>query len=261
MNKLAIGYNKFFQNVAVTKMSIINIAAYKFINLSELPKLRADLKKCCEELALKGSILISEEGINLFLAGAADSIGAFKIFLVNKVNCSDIEFKQSISDYQPFKRMLVKIKKEIISFGQPEISPAKTPAPRLSPQEFKQWLEQGKEMVVLDTRNSFEVQVGTFRGALHMGNHSFRDFPVAAAAIDSALKSKPVVTFCTGGIRCEKAAPLLKKMGFKEVYQLDGGILKYFEECGQAFFDGACFVFDQRIALNHELREAKGASD
>lgn len=239
------------------KMSIINIAAYKFINLLDLPNLRAELKRDCEELTLKGTILISEEGINLFLAGAGDSIGLFKKLLQSKLKYEDIEFKESISEYQPFTRMLVKIKKEIISMGMPEISPVKDPAPRVSPQEFKQWMEQGKEMIVLDTRNLFEVQVGTFRDALHLGNHSFRDFPKALSTMGEKFKDKPIVTFCTGGIRCEKAAPLLQKMGFKEVYQLDGGILKYFEECGQAFFDGDCFVFDQRVALNAELEEVK----
>jgi predicted sulfurtransferase len=238
---------------------IINIAAYKFVDLEALPELKQALKARCEELHLKGTILIGREGINLFVAGVSEAIDSFKKTLCAHAAFSDIIFKESLSDYQPFKRMLVKIKKEIIPFGMPEISPAKNPAPRLSPQELKSWYEQGKEMVILDTRNSFEAKVGTFKQAMHLDIRSFRDFPQAAKKLDQAFKNKPVVTFCTGGIRCEKAAPLLQQMGFKEVYQLDGGILKYFEECGSAFFEGECFVFDQRVALDSDLAEVKNS--
>jgi UPF0176 protein len=152
--------------------------------------------------------------------------------------------------------MLVKIKKEIISMGMPEISPAIKRAPAVSPTTLKQWLDEGREVVLVDTRNEYEIRLGTFQNALAIGVDTFRAFPNKAAQLDASLKNKTVVTFCTGGIRCEKAAPVLQNLGFTDVYQLDGGILKYFEACGGAHYDGDCFVFDRRVALNPQLEES-----
>jgi len=149
--------------------------------------------------------------------------------------------------------MLIKIKREIIALRLPGLDPAGRRAPAVAPAELKRWLDEGREVVLLDTRNAFEVETGTFRNAVHLGLKSFGEFPRAADKLDESLKGKTVVAFCTGGIRCEKAAPVLIQKGFRSVFQLEGGILQYFEECGDAHFNGRCFVFDERVALDGNL--------
>jgi UPF0176 protein len=233
--------------------AICNIAAYKFVSLDALEPLRVALRERAAALALKGTILLAHEGINLFLAGNGDSIDTFLFDLRARTPFADLLVKKSFSETQPFGKLLVKIKKEIISLGRPDIDPARAPAPRLTATELAKWLDEGREVVLLDTRNEFEIDHGTFEGAVRMGLSSFRGFDSKVNEIDPTLKDKTIVTFCTGGIRCEKAAPLMIKNGFSDVYQLDGGILKYFEECGHAHFNGDCYVFDERIALNPEL--------
>ena len=236
-------------------MNVLNIAAYRFVPLDRLPQLRAAIRARCESLSLKGTVLVAAEGINLFLAGAAPDVEAFLDALRADPRFAAIEVKRSWSAAQPFKRLLVKIKREIVSMRRPEIDPRKTPAPRLAPQELKRWLDQGRDIALLDTRNQFEVDLGSFEHALALGLKSFSDFPRATPALADALKDRPIVTFCTGGIRCEKAAPWLISQGFREVYQLDGGILNYFEQCGGTHFRGECFVFDQRVALDADLHQ------
>ena len=240
-------------------MNILNIAAYRFVCLDGLPQLRDGIRAQCKSLGLKGTVLIAGEGVNLFLAGAAPKIESFLDALRADARFSAIEVKRSWSATQPFKRLLVKIKREIVSMRRPEIDPLRAPAPRLAPQELKRWLDQGRDFVLLDTRNQFEVDLGSFERTLALGLKSFSDFPRATAALAEELKNRPVVTFCTGGIRCEKAAPWLISQGFRQVYQLDGGILNYFEQCGSAHFRGECFVFDERVALDPALR-ATGAA-
>lgn len=241
-------------------MNILNIAAYRFVALDHLPQLRAAFKARGEELGLKGTILVAGEGINLFLAGAVANVEAFLEALLTDARFASIEIKRSWSAGQPFHRLLVKIKREIVSMHHPEIDPCETPAPRLAPQELKRWLDEGRAVVLLDTRNQFEVDLGTFENTLSLGLKSFSDFPRATPALPEELKGRPIVTFCTGGIRCEKAAPWLISQGFREVYQLEGGILNYFEQCGGAHFRGECFVFDQRVALDPGLRQTGTAT-
>lgn len=240
-------------------MNILNIAAYRFVALGDLAQLRAALRMRCEQLGLKGTILIAAEGINLFLAGAAGNVEDFLDALRTDARFAPIGVKRSWSAAQPFRRLLVKIKREIVSMRRPEINPCELSAPRLAPQELKHWLDEGREIALLDTRNQFEVELGSFEHALTLGLKSFSEFPRATPALPQELKDRPVVTFCTGGIRCEKAAPWLISQGFREVYQLDGGILNYFEQCGGAHFRGECFVFDERVALDAGLR-ASGAA-
>jgi UPF0176 protein len=237
-------------------MDTINIAAYRFVTLDNLPQLRAELKGRCLSLELKGTILLAPEGVNLFLAGAPESITTFIAGMDADSRFRGMEYKRSISAEQPFNRMLVKLKKEIISMGLPAINPAEQPAPALAARTLKAWLDEGRDVVLLDTRNQYEIRLGSFRDATHLDIDTFRSFPSAAAQLDESLKDKTVVTFCTGGIRCEKAAPLLTSYGFKHVFQLEGGILKYFEEVGDAHYDGECFVFDRRVALNGKLEDA-----
>lgn len=241
-------------------MNILNIAAYRFVALDHLTQLRAAFKARCEELALKGTILLAGEGINLFLAGAAADVEAFLETLCSDARFASVEVKRSWSAGQPFDRLRVKIKREIVSMHRPEINPCETPAPQLGPRKLKRLLDEGRAVVLLDTRNRFEVELGTFENALALGLKSFSDFPHATPALPEELKDQPIVAFCTGGIRCEKAAPWLISQGFREVYQLEGGILNYFEQCGAAHFRGECFVFDQRVALDPGLRQTGTAA-
>lgn len=236
-------------------LPIVNIAAYKFVALDDLVKLRADLSELCKREQLRGTILLSEEGLNCFVAGNRLGIDALLARLREIPGVADIDVKESLSGEQPFNRMLVKIKREIIAFGVAGIDPRAYTSRRVSARELKQWLDEGRPVTLLDTRNTFEVEAGTFAGAIAVGVDDFRDFPSAARQLPAALKKQPVVTFCTGGIRCEKATPLLEREGFADVYQLDGGILKYFEECGGAHYQGHCFVFDKRVALDANLQE------
>lgn len=239
-------------------MSFVNISAYKFISLTELSMLQESLLKICGDLSFKGTILLSPEGINILLSGSEENVVKFEAFLAQDLRFADMVFKKSYSEFRPFRRLHVKIKKEIIRFDQPQIQPEKYTSKHLSPAEFKQWLDEGKEVVVLDTRNDYEVRVGTFNGAINLKIATFTDFPQAVAEkLEPSLKDKPVVMFCTGGVRCEKAGPALESQGFKEVYQLDGGILKYFEKCGGAHWQGECFVFDDRLAVDPQLNPSR----
>ena len=240
-------------------MDILNIAAYRFVALDDPAQLRAAFKARAQALGLKGTILVAPEGINLFLAGTEANIGAFLATLRADTRFAAIGVKRSWSASQPFKRLLVKIKREIVSMRRPEINPHAMPAPRLAPRELKRWLDEGRDIVLLDTRNQFEVDIGSFENTLSLKLKSFSDFPEATPALAEASRDRVVVTFCTGGIRCEKAAPWLLSQGFREVYQLDGGILNYFEQCGGAHFRGACFVFDERVAVDTALRQTRAA--
>ena len=238
--------------------SFVNIAAYKFISIDDAAALRAPWLTRCKDLELKGTILLTPEGINLFLAGTANSIDRFLTWLRADARFTDIEVKQSLSATQPFNKMLVKLKPEIITMKMPLIRPELGRAPAVSPVTLKRWLDQGhddagKPVVMLDTRNAFEVDVGSFDNTLDFRIEKFSDFPAAVAQQRDALAGKTVVTFCTGGIRCEKAAIHMQQVGFDSVLQLDGGILKYFEEVGGAHYSGDCFVFDQRTALHPDL--------
>jgi UPF0176 protein len=234
---------------------VVNFSAYKFAPLDDLPALKERLQAVANAGALKGTILLSTEGINLFVAGERAALDGLLAEIHRVPGLGGLTPKESLSDEQPFNRMLVKIKKEIIAFGVDGIDPARRPAPRLEARTLKTWLDEGRPVTLLDTRNDYEVKMGTFRGALVPGIENFRDFPAAVARLPAELKDRPVVTFCTGGIRCEKAAPFLQQAGFKQVFQLDGGILKYFEECGAAHYDGECFVFDRRVGVDPALQE------
>lgn len=238
---------------------IVNIAGYKFAALSELRSLRARLLTLCRSWGLKGTILLSVEGINLFIAGEQENVDRLIAELRGHAGLADLQFKFSLTEHQPFRRMLVRIKKEIIAFGVPGIDPARHPAPKLSAKELKQWLDEGRPVTLLDTRNDYEVKLGTFRQARPIGVDNFRDFPDAVRRLPPELKEQPIVMFCTGGIRCEKAGPFMQGEGFKSIFQLEGGILKYFEECGGEHFDGECFVFDQRVGLDPSLQETDSA--
>ena len=235
--------------------SFVNISMYKFVRLDDLEARRDALKQLADGLELKGTVLLSPEGINLFVAGSRDSIDCFVEALHQDPLLNDLQPKESPSDYQPFNRMLVKIKKEIIAFGIESVDPVECTSPKLPAQELKQWLDEGRKVHLLDTRNDYEVEVGTFANAIPAGIDNFRDFPEAVRKLPESMKDEPVVMFCTGGIRCEKAGPFMEQAGFRKIFQLEGGILKYFEECGGDHYDGDCFVFDQRVAVDPGLEE------
>lgn len=239
--------------------TVLNISAYKFVPLPDAAGLRDTLLARALALQLKGTILLAEEGINLFLAGPASDVRGFIAQLHGDERFADIAPKESWSDTQPFKKMLVKVKREIIRMDHPAIRPAEGRAPAVAPATVKRWLDQGHDdlgrpVVTLDTRNDFEVDAGTFEGAIDWRITKFTEFPQAVRDHQAELAGKTVVSFCTGGIRCEKAAILMQEMGIDHVYQLEGGILKYFEEVGSAHYQGGCFVFDERRAVDAALK-------
>ncbi len=234
-------------------MEFLNTAGYQFVSIPDTPVLRQKLLKLCNSLELKGTILLGEEGINIFLSGPINAIESFRENLAKDKRFSNISWKDSFSAEISFNRMLVKIKREIIPMGRSDINPAIDSAPFIDPFKLAGWLDEGRKVILLDTRNAFEVELGTFKEAIHLNLHCFREFANAAQSLSNHFKSLPVVTFCTGGIRCEKAAPLLQHMGFDEVYQLEGGILNYFEKIGNRHYKGDCFVFDRRVALTSNL--------
>jgi UPF0176 protein len=223
------------------------------VELEDLEALRERLKARALEQELKGSILLSAEGINGFLAGPPSRLRPFLEWLFAMPPFRGMEPKESYSSDVPFARMLVKVKKEIIAMGRPEISPAKFTGKRLAPVELKNWYDTKKDFVIVDTRNDYEVAEGTFKNAVHYDIETFREFPEKFEKETEALRDKTVVMFCTGGIRCEKATALAMDLGVKDVYQLEGGILKYFEEVGPAHYRGECFVFDHRTNVDAGL--------
>jgi len=236
----------------------VNIAAYKFVSFDDTEAMRPRFQAICQELHLRGTILLTPEGINMFLSGLPTDIDSYLAWLRADSRFADIEVKYSRSDEQSHKRMLVKIKKEIITMRMPLIKPELGRAPAVEPTTLKRWLDQGhddagKPVVMVDTRNDFEVDVGTFNNTVDYRITKFTEFPDLIAAHKDDFAGKTVVTFCTGGIRCEKAAIHMQNIGYDNVYQLEGGILKYFEDVGGAHYTGDCFVFDYRTALNPKL--------
>jgi len=237
--------------------SVLNISAYLFTHIADAPALRPRLSDRAVAAGLKGTILLAEEGINLFLAGDAVSLRGFVADLRADSRFAALTTKESWSAAQPFGRMLVKVKREIIRMDHPTIRPEADRAPAVAPETLRRWLErgrddEGREVVLLDTRNAFEVDYGSFDGALDWRLERFTQFPDAAAAAAADLDGKTVVSYCTGGIRCEKAAIYLRGAGV-QAYQLDGGILGYFEQVGGDHWSGDCFVFDEREALTPAL--------
>ena len=233
----------------------LNIAGYKFVVLPDRDALRHPLKQQCDELGLKGTILLSFEGINIFIAGPEENINVFRTSLLDDERFADIEFKESYSEHQPFNRMNVRLKNEIISVGLPNFNRIEPDDGRIRPQELHERLLNDDDLVLLDTRNTYETRLGTFQNAIELDLDTFRSFPEAIAKLDDEYKDKEIVMFCTGGVRCEKASVIMKDAGFTNIKQLEGGILGYFEQVGGDYWDGECFVFDKRVALLPNLTE------
>ncbi|RLN90893.1 hypothetical protein BBJ28_00000337 [Nothophytophthora sp. Chile5] len=242
----------------------VNSSAYGFcvFAAAALPDLKQQLLRraaAFEEEQLRGTILLSVEGMNIRLSGTLSAVEDMKTAIrALHPEIRGLDFKDSYSVRLTLPKMLVKIKKEVIAMGVPEANPAVDGlAAHVSAEEFKSWMDSSKDMVVLDTRNDYEVRLGTFENAVDLNIQSFRAFPdQAKTQLQHVPKDKPIVMFCTGGVRCEKASYALLHDGHKEVYQLDGGILKYFEKVGGAHYTGDCYIFDDRVALTPELTEA-----
>lgn len=250
-------------------MKVLNIAAYKFAALDTLLPLQASILQALQTRALKGTVLLAKEGINIFLAGAAPDIHDFLAWLRVDQRFAGLHAKESWSATQPFRKLLVKIKPEIIRMDHPAIQPASGRAPAVDAATLKRWLDAGmddagKPLVMLDTRNDFEVDAGTFKNAIDWRITKFTEFPQALLEHRGDLHDKTVVSFCTGGIRCEKAALFMHEAGVQDVYQLDGGILNYLEVHANAaheqapHFEGECFVFDERRAVDASLAPSLG---
>jgi len=238
--------------------SILNIAAYLFVSLDGLLELRTKMLNECKSRELKGTILLTGEGINLFLAGKEAELRGFLDWLRTDPRFKPLQAKESWSEDQPFKKMLIKLKNEIIRMNHPAIRPEEGRANFISPKKLQEWLDRGTDdlgrpVVMVDTRNAFEVDYGTFENALHFNIEKFTEFPQAITAHKEQLMDKTLVSFCTGGIRCEKSGLYMREIGMQHSYQLEGGILKYFEEVGSAHYKGSCFVFDEREALEPTL--------
>jgi len=235
---------------------IVNIAGYRFVDIEDRDDLRQPFRDITAKLDLKGTILLSDNGINFFLAGTQKAIDGYILYLNGDERFKDIPLHVSYTDYQPFRRMLVRLKNEIISLGIDEIRPVEHTGQFIEPVEFKEWLDEGREIMVLDTRNDYELRLGTFENAIDLEIKSFRQFPKAIEKLEQD-KDTPVVMFCTGGIRCEKASVVMENQGWKNVYQIKGGVLGYFKETGGAHWNGDCFVFDQRVSIDKELNETE----
>ena len=223
-------------------------SAIEFINL---------VAKKCDELELKGSVYLSPRGINFSISGTEANIEQYIEFMENDSRFLNIPLKRTYSETQPFRRMKVRLKKEIISLGRDDINPRELTGEYVSPQELLSMYENNEDVVVLDTRNEYETRVGLFENAVDLQLDTFRDFPKAIEQLPEGYKDKQIVMYCTGGIRCEKASAVMLKAGFTDVKQLEGGVLDYFKETGGKYWNGDCFVFDERVALDTDLNETE----
>ena len=243
-------------------MRILNLAAYHFRSVSDPDATCASLRAAGWALGVKGTILVTPEGLNAFLAGEESACRGMLAALRAVPGFAQLQAKESWSAQVPFKRFKVKVKKEIIRMDHPAISPAEGRAPAVDAKTLARWLDQGCDdagtpVVMLDTRNDFEVDYGRFSNAIDWRIRKFTEFPQAVKDHRAELQGKTVVSYCTGGIRCEKAALYMRELGLSNVLQLDGGILKYFEETGGRHWQGSCFVFDEREALEPDMRPFK----
>jgi len=243
--------------MSVNNLEFLNVAGYKFEPLENLDSLIPEFQNKCDELGLKGSVYLSPNGINFSIAGTEENVDIYIKFMEEDSRLRDIPLKKTFSETQPFRRMKVRLKKEIISLGRDDINPRELTGDYISPRELFEIYEKKEDVIVLDTRNEYETRVGLFENAIDLQLDTFRDFPSAIETLPEEYKDKQIVMYCTGGIRCEKASAVMMKAGFSDVKQLEGGVLDYFKETGGAYWNGDCFVFDERVALDKELKETE----
>ena len=241
----------------MNKNLFLNIAGYKFERLDRLDTLIPEFQDKCDELELKGSVYLSPRGINFSISGTEANIEKYIDFMESDSQFLNIPLKKTYSETQPFRRMKVRLKKEIISLGRDDIDPRELTGEYVSPQELLSMYENNEDVIVLDTRNEYETRVGLFENAVDLQLDTFRDFPKAIEQLPEEYKDKQIVMYCTGGIRCEKASAVMLKAGFTDVKQLEGGVLDYFKETGGKYWNGDCFVFDERVALDTDLNETE----
>lgn len=236
----------------------LTAALYKFVSLPNYTNLQAPIHAACETHRIKGTILLASEGINGTIAGLPDDIQQILHFLrtepIFEGKFADLEYKESFAAEHPFYRMKVKLKKEIVTLGVAGVSPTKQVGTYVKPEDWNALISD-PDVILIDTRNDYEVDIGTFKGAIDPRTTTFREFPAYVAKNLDKTKHKKVAMFCTGGIRCEKASSYMMDQGFEAVYHLQGGILKYLELVPEAesLWQGECFVFDQRVAVKHNL--------
>jgi UPF0176 protein len=243
--------------MSVNDLHVLNIAGYKFEPLNDVEVLVPEFQSICDDLDLKGSVYLSPNGINFSLAGSEEAVQQYLYFIEQDKRFLDISLKKTYSETQPFRRMKVRQKKEIISLGRDDINPRELTGDYVTPQELYAMYENNEDVIVLDTRNDYETRVGLFENAVDLQLDTFRDFPDAIEQLPEEYKDKQIVMYCTGGIRCEKASAIMLKAGFSDVKQLEGGVLDYFKETGGKYWNGDCFVFDERVALNTDLNETE----
>lgn len=233
-------------------------AMYRFVALPDFKELRDPLLNQCLALNIKGTLLLADEGINGTVAGTRQAIDTLLAYLHRDPRFARLDVKESYAEGQPFYRMKVKLKKEIVTLGVPGIDPQQSVGTYVAPKDWNDLISD-PDVTVIDTRNYYEYAIGTFQGAVNPKTDSFRDLPSFVAENLDPEKNKKVAMFCTGGIRCEKSTAYLKQQGFSEVYHLEGGILKYLEEVpeAQSLWQGECFVFDNRVAVNHQLQKGR----
>jgi len=237
---------------------VVVAALYKFVTLEDFQDMRDPLLEQCKAFRVKGTLLLAREGINGTIAGSSEGVKGVLQYLKNDSRLADLVHKESYDDHMPFYRMKVKLKKEIVTMGVEEIDPNKIVGTYVKPSDWNA-LVADPDVVLIDTRNDYEVGIGTFAGAVDPHTTTFREFPAYVRENYNPEKNKKVAMFCTGGIRCEKASAFMLKEGFEEVYHLEGGILKYLEEVPQeeSIWEGECFVFDSRVAVNHKLEKGQ----
>ncbi len=243
--------------MSVNDLDVLNIAGYKFEPLNDVEGLVPEFQSVCDDLDLKGSVYLSSNGINFSLAGSEEAVQQYLYFMEQDRRFLDIPLKKTYSETQPFRRMKVRQKKEIISLGRDDINPRELTGDYVTPQELYAMYENNEDVIVLDTRNEYETRVGLFENAVDLQLDTFRDFPDAIEQLPEEYKDKQIVMYCTGGIRCEKASAIMLKAGFSDVKQLEGGVLDYFKETGGKYWNGDCFVFDERVALDTDLNETE----
>jgi len=239
---------------------IVVAALYHFTRFDAPDAIKPILESVCRRENIKGSLILASEGVNGTIAGTRAGIDAVLGVLRDLPGCADLEHKESFASAMPFLRMKVRLKAEIVTMGQPDIDPRHTVGTYIAPQDWNELIAR-EDVVLIDTRNDYEVGIGTFEGAIDPKTESFREFPDWWKENQPKFEGKKVAMFCTGGIRCEKASSYLKQEGVDEVFHLKGGILKYLEEVApeQSTWDGECFVFDQRVAVKHGLEEGSYA--
>lgn len=251
---------QFLHKVALSRReedvsNIVVAALYKFANLPDFRERQPALLDFCVAQGLFGTLLLAEEGINGTVAGSRAGIDALIAFLHADARLADLEHKESYADEMPFTRMKVKLKKEIVTLGVPGINPNEKVGTYIKPEDWNALISD-PDVVLIDTRNGYECDIGTFKGAIDPKTTTFREFPAYIGQNFNPAKHKKVAMFCTGGIRCEKASSLMVAQGFEQVFHLQGGILKYLETVPpeQSLWQGECFVFDQRISVGHGLK-------